>query len=63
MNCRWGSSCARRFAFGIHQLETTLELLVARLLERDQRAGVVEELFASQRAAAAGLAALKAKMA
>src|SRR5690606_6498712 len=40
-----------------HQLEAAPELCVARVLERGQGAGVVEELFAAQGAAAAGLAA------
>src|SRR5690606_31708725 len=42
---------------GVHQLEAAPELCVARVLERGQGAGVVEELFAAQGAAAAGLAA------
>src|SRR5690606_14285871 len=54
-NHQLASRCVR--PLGVQQLEAAPELCVARVLERGQGAGVVEELFAAQGAAAAGLAA------
>src|SRR5688500_1626489 len=53
---RDGCSVLRRFhALRKHQLEAALELLVARMFERGDRGGLVEEDFAADGAAAADL--------
>src|SRR5690606_3273798 len=53
---QWRSLPGRVRALRVRQLEAALELLVARVLERGERAGVVGELLAPHRAAPADLA-------